>query len=398
MGGEFIERERHVPTGGEPSPTLIVGAVDDPAERQADEVAAQVMVDLAARSTLPVSGAAAPLGASPRVRRSALSRRKGAIVQRRTVQGADDAQVIRRVFRPTTVTARAHLRNDGQWGTHVGNRIDRGSEIIADRAVVRNQVTNRLIGSPKTTRWVKAVNATVDTYDPAVHRNAVTFIREARLGPDKDYGADGLRVNQADHKPPNRAAVQNMRLKWLEDVGEYVEIEGSVSHDDAFIVHHRNTYRRLRNGQLEDLDQKERLQLDTAATRVYFRDQVSAILRQETAGEHWSVLLATDDNVEKIIARRDAAKALRIDEFENSARERYVNWFRWADDPAGPLERIRRGANEVNAVLATLASPAVPARPAAGHGHQLGADGQRPPRVRTRGDVRHLRQAGRRTP
>ena len=124
---------------------------------------------------------------------------------------------------------------------------------------------------------------------------------------------------------------------------------------------------------------------------------MSVILRQETAGEHWSVLLATDDNVEKIIARRDAAKALRIDEFENSARERYVNWFRWADDPAGPLERIRRGAVEVNASLQHWRAQLYPPDPQQATVTSLALTGSDLHEFGN-GDVRHLRQAGRRTP
>lgn len=264
-------------------------------------------------------------------------------------QGSSGA--IQRVFRPATTTRNAHLRDDGQWGRHVGQRIDSGSEIVVDKADVRTQVQPRTFRSDKTTRWVKAVDETGATYMPGAAAAAATYVRETSVGPDKDYGADGIRVPEGTHKPPARHSAYRMRLKWLPTIGEYIEFEESVSYDDAIIVKHNDTFQRLRNNRLEPLDPMEQLQLDSAATRTYLLRQVKEIISAAGAGHHWGELLASDANVDAMTRSDDGAKAIRIDEFIGSARSNYVSWFHWVTNPDGPLSRIRQGAGEVRASL-----------------------------------------------
>ena len=270
---------------------------------------------------------------------------------------------IQREWRPASTKKNAHLRNDGQWDDYVGSRIDDGTEVVVDRAAVKTEVKKRVILGEKQTGWMKAVDETAEDFDPAVHGNATTYIRASSVGPDKDYGAKGLPVDKAQHQPPARKAIGDLTAKWLPALGEYVEIEESVTTPGAHIVHYDNTYKRLQGGQLHDLDATEQLQLNTDGTRTFFRDKVISILQQENAGTPWELLLATQANAEKIIAGVDAAKALRIDSFKSSYGEMYVSWFRWALAVDGPLSRIRRGAKEVNDSLTHWRSTMYPDDP-----------------------------------
>ena len=263
-------------------------------------------------------------------------------------------EVVQREFRPATTNANAHLRNDGHWGTHVGDRIDSGSEIVVDRATTRTQTTDRFLRDAKQTTWVKAVDTTADAFNPGLANGATTYVRSSSVGADKNYGATGLVMPNAAQLLPatiladrRRVLGDRARLKWQAAVGEYLEVEQSLSVAGAMVVHCNGALQRLHNGQLHALDALEQLQFNSAAMRVILRDQVKQILLTESTTHHWGPLLATDNNTEKLIASTDAAKALRIDEAQTWTRQEYVNWYRWVTNPAGPMERVRRGAREV---------------------------------------------------
>jgi hypothetical protein len=190
----------------------------------------------------------------------------------RVRRAAGDADVVQREFRPATTTENAHLRNDGHWGTHVGNRIDGGSEIVVDRAVTRTQTTDRFLRDAKQTTWVKAVDTAADTFDPGTAHGATTFVRQSSVGADKNYGANGLVVPNAAqllpatlHPDRRRVLGERARLKWLGTVGEYLEVEQSLSVAGAMIVHCNGALHRLHNGQLHALDALEQRQFNSAA-------------------------------------------------------------------------------------------------------------------------------------
>lgn len=264
-------------------------------------------------------------------------------------QGATEGGgALQRDFHPAQVIHNAHLRASGELGKGIGGRIDKGAEIVVDRDDTEVEPDKK-----KPDTFVRAVDQRAATFEPAKHARATTYIREKRIGPDKDYGPDGLKVNTALHWPTTRSATpdsRTVRLKWLATVGEYVHVEKSASVDGATIVHVHGEYKRLETGALFDLDKTEERQLDTARLEAYLHKKVKIILRRATAGKAWRNKLATDDNVKKIMLDT-GSKALRWKAFSSVTDDEYVSWLKWVTAPDGPLKRIEDGADHVAASI-----------------------------------------------
>lgn len=265
-------------------------------------------------------------------------------VQQGAVAGSTEVQ---RDFRPARLVHNAHLRNQSDLSKWVGNRLDTGDEIVVDKAVTQ------LDGKKKPDTFVKAVNQTSATFEPGKHGGATTYIRQSRVGADKAYGTDGLKVDTSLYWPATRKGSpdsRSVRLKWLATIGEYVTIEKSVSDDAATIVWEHGNYKRLKGGALSALDVDEQMQLDTSRLMPHLHDSVKRILLTSTTGKPWSDKLATDDNVNKIILDT-GSKALRLSMFKDTTGDVYVSWLKWVTAPDGPFKRIEDGADHVAASI-----------------------------------------------
>ncbi|GEM_PF-2656234 len=254
---------------------------------------------------------------------------------------------IQRAFQPFTVTGNAHLRNDNAWNVHVGNRIDSGSEIVADTAQQKTQ--NRRFRS--NVSWTKAVNVTSANWT-AANMAATTYIRSSKVGAAKNY------PQQADigaNKPPNRANIERARLNWHELTGEFVEIETSVSNPGFKIAKHQGTYKSIDPvaGTINALDADEQRQVDSNVFEAYLLAELERVIRAAIGGLPWENLLVTPANLRKIMfASGDGSKALRWDNLgKTSSGDNFLSYYEWVMDPGGPFQRISAGATYVRNAL-----------------------------------------------
>jgi hypothetical protein len=268
-------------------------------------------------------------------------------VEQLSRQSADDAAVdsIQRQFQPVTTNKNAHLRNDGQWGAHVGAKIDSGDEIVADPAQQKTQ--RRRVISDVT--WTKAVNVSGADWTWATHNGRTTYIRNGSIGPAKQYPE---KAETRANKPPRRASIDRPQLNWHHLTGEFVEIEDSVSTPGAKIAKHKNEFKRITpaTGQIDALDANEQLQIDTPALEAYLLRHLEEVVRAGIGGLPWEDLLATEANLKKVMYAREpeGSKALRFDNFgKTAAGSQFVSYFNWVMAPDGPFQRIQEGAQYI---------------------------------------------------
>lgn len=258
-------------------------------------------------------------------------------------------QTIQRQFKPATVTKNAHLRNQGQWGTFVGPRIDSGEEIVVDTA---QQVTqNRRV--LKNITWTKAVNVTGSAWDWAAHSGATTYIRHSRIGQPKDYPQ---RADRDRSKPPNRRNIDRPRLNWHHLTGEFIEIEDSVSTPDTKIALHKGAYKRIdpATGQISQLDIHEQRQIDSNVLETYLMNRLEAAVRAGLNGVAWENAFVTPENLRKIMYAKnpEGSKALRFDDFgKGLSGPAFIAYYKWVTAHDGPFQRIQDGAAYVRNAL-----------------------------------------------
>jgi hypothetical protein len=254
-----------------------------------------------------------------------------------------EAGIIQREFHPVTTTSKAHLRNDGVWGTMIGPAIPANSEIVADKTQQKNQI--HMIG--RDTKWTKAVNVTGAAWKLA-DKGATTYIRHSRLGADKHFPE---KKDDQTYKPPRRQAVEKSQLNWHEDTGEFVEIEDSVTTPNAKIALHKGAYERITpaTGQIDPLDAEEHFQVDTPDLEQHLRGRVERVLTDATDGMAWQDRLATDGNIRKVMYEAgEGSKALRFDNFGKSQTgQDFISYYKWVTAAHGPFERIQEGAEYV---------------------------------------------------
>ncbi len=270
-----------------------------------------------------------------------------AVLQQSQHLGQGEVDIIQRQFQPATTTNNAHLRNDGVWGTYVGNRIDSGSEIVVDQTQHRTET--HLLRSDTT--WTKAVNVTGLNWTWGAHNGHTTYIRNSRIGAAKQY------PQRADdvYKPSRRKYVERPQLNWHHRTGEFVEIEDSVTTANAKVAYHKGSYKRITpaTGQIDNLDANEQLQLDTPALEGHLFNRVRTVLTDATDTVAWGDKLKTDANIEKVMCSKGGgSKALRFDDFGKIlSGEKFVAYFKWVTADNGPFHRIQEGAEYVRGSL-----------------------------------------------
>ncbi len=264
-------------------------------------------------------------------------------LQRFHTSGSGEAGIIQREFHPVTTSSKAHLRNDGAWGAMIGSAIPADSEVVADKTDQKTQT--RRIGWDTT--WTRAVDMTGANWT-AADKGRTTYIRNSRLGVDKHYPE--TKDNQT-YKPPRRQAVENSRLNWHENTGEFVEIEDSLTTPNAKISQHKGAYKRITpaTGQIDPLDAQEHFQIDTPDLEQHLKNRVQQVLTDATVGVAWQDKLVTDGNIKKVMYEADeGSKALRFDNFgKSSIGQDFISYYKWVTDPHGPFERIQEGAEYV---------------------------------------------------
>jgi len=262
--------------------------------------------------------------------------------------GQSNTEVVQRVFRPVFTRYNAHLRNNNVWKTTIGNKIDKGSEIVVDPA--QKQTESKTWSD---TVWTKAVNVTGAVWDRNTGNGAQTYIRDTRIGADKEYPQPAGKT----HKLPKekRPDTDKPVLNWHVQSGEFEEIEDSVSTNNAKIAYHKGTYKQIipATGHSQDLDEDEQRQVDISKFEKYLRDRMKATLTAGTDGALWQKLLVTDANISKIMnTTNDSSKALRFEKFgRNQYGAKFVSYYKWVTDENGPFARILAGAQYVHKAL-----------------------------------------------
>ncbi|MFO7679168.1 MAG: DUF4157 domain-containing protein [Chloroflexota bacterium] len=258
-----------------------------------------------------------------------------------SLQKKPQKESLQRAFHPAAVTANAHLRNMGNWKTHVGSKIPSGAEVVVDQNQQQTQNKSKFFGGTENITWSKAVNVTGANWNWNVHNAAATYIRNASIGAQKTYPE-----NVPDAKPPTRHQLNTPKRKWHEQTGEYVELEKSVSVPGAMLVLKNGVHRRLTAAnQFQDMDNHERYQLDATLLNTYLKDRTKQILHTAAAATNWTDLFANDYNVNKLLDdSEDGSKALRKSQGSGFTGDNYINWYNWLN---GPFTRIQNGAQFV---------------------------------------------------
>ena len=163
--------------GCEPRPPtlkrLVVGSADDPAEREADKRAGEVMRRLARSSRPPISDA------NPRVRRAPAPATRHGPADRALASPAPH-QIIRRAFDPATVHSATQLRDDEDWGHGRGPKIPKGTRLLVNDHSVKTQ--ERRFRNPLT--WVPAVNHEPDDVGGPVAADRRGYVEATHVAKD----------------------------------------------------------------------------------------------------------------------------------------------------------------------------------------------------------------------
>lgn len=233
--------------------------------------------------------------------------------------------IIQCVFEPATVTTNAHLRNNGQWDTKIGNRIDRNSVLVVDKNQQITQVRGLLRSD---TVWSCAVNTSPSTWFWAM-RNLNTYIRDSSTQTiNYPIASDYTLTNRPNVRPEKR---------WDEQDGEYHFLENSSDTLGATLVHKNAVNLRLTAGhQYQDLSPKETLQLNLVLLKASLKTRLKTILTNagQVAGLDAN-LLDTDHNRDKLM------HPIRFEEGKDDTGDPFINWYNWLD---GVFERITAGA------------------------------------------------------
>ncbi len=88
--------------------------------------------------------------------------------------------IVQRVFNPTAISANAHLRNDGVWGTHIGPKIPAGAEILVDDDATKDKAHKHWVGSD--TIWKPAINIPPNSTQTNIPASQKGYIRNVRVG------------------------------------------------------------------------------------------------------------------------------------------------------------------------------------------------------------------------